>query len=448
MIQALQLLLSLSLLVTLHELGHYLAAKAFGCRVEKFYLFIDWKFSLFKKQIGETEYGIGWLPLGGYVKIAGIIDESLDTDGLEKDPEPWELRGKPAWQRLIVFLGGVTVNFILAFFIYSLSLLYWGETYLPNDKLENGIVVNTAGLELGLQDGDKLVSIDGAPIIEFDIAGIMNSVLFQGANEIIVNRNGEATSLIITKEQINTIIKNLQEYNKEGLIMAPANSWTITGFASDSSLAEGVGLLVGDQIASINGVETPFNSPSSRSLLKSLAGKKIELGINRMGVDTFFSFSLGEKAEVMLGVVGLPTFDRSDLQIKDYSLLSCIPAGWKKTTNMVDSYLGQLKVIFNPKSHGYKHVGGVISIGKMFPETWNWAVFWNMTAILSIILAIMNLLPIPALDGGHALIAIGEMITGKKLNIKVLEYLQVVGMIMLFTLLIYANGMDVWRLFN
>lgn len=448
MIQALQLLLSLSLLVTLHELGHYIAAKAFGCKVEKFYLFIDWNFALFKKKIGETEYGIGWLPLGGYVKIAGIIDESLDTSGLEKDPEPWELRAKPAWQRLIVFLGGVTVNFILAFFIYSLSLVYWGETYLPNDKLKNGVVVNTAGTELGFLDGDKLVSIDGVQVIDFDIAEIMNSILFQGAEEIIVDRGGDNITLRVTKDKINTIIKNLQEYNKEGLIMAPANPWTITGFASDSTLAESVGLLIGDRITSINKRPTPYNSPSSRLHLRSLANQNIKLGVSRVGLDTIFEFSLGERSEIMLGITGPPTFNREDLERKDYSLLSCFPAGWNKTTDMVSSYLGQLKVIFNPKSHGYKHVGGVISIGKMFPESWNWEVFWNMTAILSIILAIMNLLPIPALDGGHALIAIGEMITGKKIPIKILEYLQVIGMVMLFTLLIYANGMDVVRLFN
>ena len=441
MIQTLQLILSLSILVVLHEFGHYITARFFGCRVEKFYLFMDWNFALFKKKIGETEFGIGWLPLGGYVKIAGFIDESMDAEGLESAPQPWELRAKPAWQRLIVMLGGIIVNILLAWFIYSALLFSWGEKYTPIDSFKHGFSFNEGGETLGFVDGDQILSIDGVELKEYNPMLIMSAILFEGAQEVAVFRDGRPNSVKINAENTNDVINNIQNY--VGNILEPRIPWVVGGFMPNS-IGKKSGLIKGDRIVAINDFETLFMSSEALMYLKENAGKPISLTIQR-GDDWT------EKLNMTLGNDGLigVTFLTSEYErLRSYSLLASIPAGLIKTKNMVKMYWGQVKTIFNPKTGGYKHVGGVISIGKMFPNSWDWFSFWSMTALLSIILAIMNLLPIPALDGGHALIAVGEMITGKKIPIKVLMPLQIAGMIMLFALLIYANGMDVVRLFN
>lgn len=441
MIQFLQLLLSLSILVVLHEFGHYITARFFGCRVEKFYLFMDWGFALFKKKIGETEFGVGWLPLGGYVKISGFVDESMDDKGLESPPQPWELRSKPAWQRLIIMLGGIVVNILLAWFIYSMVLFSWGESYTPMEKLQDGFVFNEGGEKLGFVDGDQLVSIDGVDLIEYDPSFIISSILFEGAREVVVLRNKKPVFIKIDPDIVNEIINNFQNYT--GNIASPNIRWVVGEFLPNSA-GEKSGLLVGDQITAINDFKVNFFSDSVITYLKSLAGQKITLAVKRgTGWDKNIELVLGDDG--MIGVI--PSFSNYE-EHRSYSLLASIPAGLKKTQKTLKMYWGQVKTIFNPKTGGYKHVGGVISIGKMFPGEWDWLSFWSMTALLSIILAIMNLLPIPALDGGHALIAILEMVSGKKIPIKVLMPLQIAGMIMLFALLIYANGMDVVRLFN
>tara|TARA_A100001011_G_scaffold249967_1_gene258283 strand:- start:1050 stop:2378 length:1329 start_codon:yes stop_codon:yes gene_type:complete len=442
MIQALQLLLSLSILVVLHEFGHYITARMFGCRVEKFYLFMDWKFALWKKKIGETEFGLGWLPLGGYVKISGFIDESMDSDGLESDPEPWELRAKPAWQRLIVMLGGIIVNILLAWLIYSMVLFSWGEEYIPVEKLTHGLSFNEGGKKLGFQDGDLLVSIDGVRLVEFDNMMLMSSILFEGAKSVLVNRGGEDVLISIDNLLINDIISNLGP--SSGPLLSPNFEWIIGEFVK-GSVAERAGLKRGDQILAINDLETPFFNSVARDYLRSQAGQTITVVVQRGfgGRVENVPVELGED-----GFLGLSPLMDKYFDSREYSFLSSFSGGLNKTINMVNMYWGQMKTIFNPKTGGYKHVGGVISIGKMFPGEWNWLVFWSMTALLSIILAIMNLLPIPALDGGHALIAITEILTGKKLPLRVLMPLQVAGMIVLFALLIYANGMDIVRLFN
>ena len=444
MIQALQLLLSLSILVVLHEFGHYITAKIFGCRVEKFYLFMDWKFSLFKKKIGETEFGIGWLPLGGYVKISGFIDESMDTDGVESPPENWKLRAKPAWQRLIVMLGGIVVNLILAWFIYSMILIAWGEKYVSNENLVDGISFSAAAESLGFVDGDKLISIDDESIVEYDDLMIISSILFNGGERVLVERGGREVVVKINSEDINRIIKNLSA--SDGAFVTPNYKWIVGSFI-EGSVAEKHGIRKGDRILGINDIGTIFYTEEARKTLLLNAGKNINILVERY----FKGDTLYKHIDVALddsGMLGVnPNLDMY-MESRSHTVLSSIPAGLTKTGDMISMYWGQMKTIFNPKTGGYKHVGGVISIGKMFPNNWNWYAFWSMTALLSIILAIMNLLPIPALDGGHALIAILEMISGKKIPIKVLMPLQIVGMFILFALLIYANGMDVLRLFN
>jgi len=443
MIQTLQLLLSLSILVVLHEFGHYITAKMFGCRVEKFYLFMDWHFALFKKKIGETEFGVGWLPLGGYVKIAGFIDESMDSSGLESTPEPWELRAKPAWQRLIVMLGGIIVNLLLAWLIYSMILFCWGERYTPMNSLVDGISFNSAGKQLGFQDGDLLVSIDGVQVLEFDQMMLMSSILFEGAQNVIVSRGGEDISILIDEQLVKQIISDLDLSN--GPLLSPNFKWVIGDFL-ESSVAEKAGLKRGDRILGIDDLKTEFyHANSVIDYLKSKSGESIVLMVEKLFTKEIelIDISLGED-----GLLGVIPSTKEYLNSRSYSFLSSFGAGWNKSLNVIKMYWGQMKTIFNPSTGGYKHVGGVISIGKMFPGEWNWLVFWSMTALLSIILAIMNLLPIPALDGGHAVIALAEMITGKKLPLKVLMPLQIAGMIILFALLIYANGMDIIRLFN
>ncbi len=440
MIQAIQLLLSLSILVVLHEFGHYITAKMFGCRVEKFYLFMDWKFAIFKRKIGETEFGLGWLPLGGYVKISGFVDESMDDSGLDTPPEPWELRAKPAWQRLVVMLGGVVVNILLAWFIYSMILFSWGETYMPIKTLDDGFSFNEGGEMLGFVDGDILISIDGAELIEYDPMNIASAILFEGAKDVQLIRSGKSMTLEIDPKSVNSVINNIGSFS--GNLIEPNIQWIVGGFVP-GSLGEKHGLKSGDQITLVNKMQTPFYSNEIRGYLQSQANKTILLTILRDGYVKELSIPLSEDG--FLGVI--PSTKKYE-KTRSFSFLQSFPAGFIKTKKMTSMYWGQVKTIFNPKTGGYKHVGGVISIGKMFPGEWNWFVFWSMTALLSIILAIMNLLPIPALDGGHALIALGEMLTGKKLPIKILMPLQIAGMIVLFALLIYANGMDVIRLFN
>lgn len=443
MIQTLQLLLSLSLLVVLHEFGHYITAKMFGCKVEKFYLFMDWNFALFKKKIGETEFGIGWLPLGGYVKIAGFIDESMDSTGMESIPQPWELRAKPAWQRLIVMLGGIVVNLLLAWLIYSMILFSWGDTYTPMNKLVDGISFNDDGEKLGFQDKDILVSIDGKPTTEFDQLMLMSSILFEGAKNIIVIRDERETSILIDNNIVKEIISNLDM--SKGPLLSPNYKWVVDSFLS-SSVAQKAGLEIGDRVLAIDSLDTKFyNNASVINYLTSKAGEEIALMVEKSFTKDIVLINVNLGDDGLLGVV--PSTSEY-MEARSYSLLPSFIAGWEKSINVIKMYWGQVKTIFNPSTGGYKHVGGVISIGKMFPGEWNWFVFWSMTAMLSIILAIMNLLPIPALDGGHALIAIVEMVSGKKIPIKILMPLQVAGMVILFALLIYANGMDVIRLFN
>jgi regulator of sigma E protease len=438
-LQAGQLILSLSILVILHELGHFIPAKIFGCRVEKFYLFFDPWFSLVKKKIGDTIYGIGWLPLGGYVKIAGMIDESMDKEQLKQPAQSWEFRSKPAWQRLIIMIGGVTVNVLLAFFIYAMILYKWGETKLPMSSLNNGVwIVDTVVNEIGLKNGDKIISVNDEKVHYFDD---INASLMLG-DHIDIIRDNQLIKLSIPVNFIEKIV----EKGKRSILLMPRVP-CIVGEVGKGTAAEKNGLLANDKIVGIDSTKIDFFD-QVKPLITSRAGDSIQLHIVRNGqpmvlnsvinADTSIGFfpavpSLSEMKEQ-----GLYNFET-----RNFSFFGSFPAGVKKAGEKLSNYVSQFKKILNPSTGAYKGLGGFKSMGSIFPKSeWDWEAFWNITAFFSIVLAFMNLLPIPALDGGHVLFTLYEMATGRKPNEKFLEYAQIVGMVLLFGLMIYANAND------
>jgi len=438
-LQAGQLILSLSILVILHELGHFIPAKIFGCRVEKSYLFFDPWFSLVKKKIGDTIYGIGWLPLGGYVKIAGMVDESMDKEQLKQPAQPWEFRSKPAWQRLIIMIGGVTVNVLLAFFIYAMILFKWGETKLPMSSLNNGIwIVDTVINEIGLHNGDKIVSVNDEKVAYFDN---INSSLMLG-DHMDITRDGQPMRLAIP---VN-IIEKIVEKGKRSTLLMPRVP-CIVGEVGAGTAAEKNGLLANDKIIGIDSFKIDFFD-QVKPLIAQRAGDSVQLHIIRSGKslvlnsvinpDTSIGFFPAVPSLAEMKDQGLYTFET-----KNFSFLASFPAGVKKAGEKLSSYVSQFKKILNPSTGAYKGLGGFKSMGSIFPKyEWDWEAFWNITAFFSIALAFMNLLPIPALDGGHVLFTIYEMVTGRKPNEKFLEYAQIVGMALLFGLMIYANAND------
>ncbi len=444
-IKATQFILSLSLLIVLHELGHFIPAKLFKTKVEKFYLFFDYKFSLFKKKIGETVYGIGWIPLGGYVKIAGMIDESMDIEQMKEEPKSWEFRSKPAWQRLIIMLGGVFVNFVLGIFIYIMLLYTYGEKYLPNENVKDGVWVrDSLAIEVGLQNGDKILAVDGNSIKKFsDI-----TIEFINGNSYTIERNGE----ILEKElPINFIDKLISKKQKIGMIVRPRTPFIIAE-VPENSINKSVKLQDKDILVGINGNPIKYFD-EAENLLKEFAGKEISVSIKREEEIKTLDIKVSDqgKLEVLtygLGLSDLEKLGYYDLANKNYSFLQAIPAGTKKSYETLANYVKQLKKIFNPSTGAYKGLGGFISIGNIFPSTWSAESFWNITAFLSIMLGFMNLLPIPALDGGHVVFTLWEMITGRKPGDKFLEYAQVTGFILLIALLLFANGNDLFRLFQ
>jgi len=434
LVKAAQFFLSLSILIVLHELGHFIPAKIFKTRVEKFYLFFDPWFSLFKKKIKGTEYGIGWLPLGGYVKIAGMIDESMDTEQMKQPPQPWEFRSKPAWQRLIIMIGGVTVNVILAIVIYAGTLAYWGEEYLPTENVKFGISVNEVGRQVGFQNGDKIVSVDGQTISNF--AKVPLEIIL-GAERVQVMRNGSLETIIITDEDIKNII------TAPGF-MSPRIPYIVGQFAENSA-AEAAGLLLDDQVVAFNGKKLMYFDEYVDSI-PEYAGKTIALTVLRGGMPVNVNIDVPESGRIGVYPGQDPKWFKTET--RTYSIAEAIPGGWRKSKETLSNYIRQFKIIFNPDTEAYKSVGGFITIGSQFPSTWDWMFFWNFTAFLSIMLAFLNILPIPALDGGHVVFVLWEMLTGKKPPEKVLEYAQMVGFIILLGLLFFANGQDILRLFN
>ena len=441
-LKAAQLLLSLSILVVLHEFGHYITAKWFKCRVEKFYLFFDPWFSIFKKKIGETEYGIGWLPLGGYVKISGMVDESMDKDQLNKPAQPWEFRSKPAWQRLIIMLGGVTVNVLLAFIIYAGILMHWGEEKIPNSSLKNGVWVSDSLMyDIGLRSGDKIVSVNGDSIKYFD--DVAKKILFSGGGNIEVLRNDKPTNVTIPVGLIGQLVE--KKRSKIPLLLQRFPTVMGSFEKADTSPAKKAGLKEWDRIVKVDSVPVQFLDEIA-AYFSQHKSKEVALTVERNG--SFVMLPVAVNVDGKIGTT-LPSREQMDslgyfkTEHTSYSFFKAFPAGVKLAYTKLGEYIQQFKLIFQPSTGAYKGVGGFKSMGSVFSgNTWDWEQFWNITAFFSIVLAFMNLLPIPALDGGHVLFTLIEMVTGRKPSEKFLEYAQIAGMIILLSLMLYANGND------
>lgn len=438
LIKILQLILALSILVLVHEFGHFLFARIFKIRVEKFYLFFDPWFSLFKykPKNSDTEYGIGWLPLGGYCKISGMIDESMDKEAMKQEPQPWEYRSKPAWQRFFVIFGGVLFNFILAVVIYTGLLAVWGEEYIKNSDVTTGVRVNELAYEIGFRNGDRIISFEEHQTDNFQELQV--DLIRTQAKYAKVLRDGDTITVNIDQSYIPAILntRGMFDFGIPYIIEA----------IPDSSINAQSGLQPEDRILALNGTNSEY-------LLDAL-----EFLGNHKGDSLVATVARGE--EIMLIPIATDTAGKMQVipksQLSDfykiternYSFFTAIPAGFNKTIKTVGNYWKELKLIFSPKTEAYKSVGSFITIGSIFPSTWNWQIFWNLTAFLSVMLAVLNILPIPALDGGHLLFTLYEIITGKKPSDKFLEYAQTVGMLLLLALMIFALGNDFFRLFN
>lgn len=438
LIKAAQLFLSLSILIVLHELGHFIPAKLFGTRVEKFYLFFDIKFSLFKKKIGDTVYGIGWLPLGGYVKIAGMIDESMDKDQMAQPPQPWEFRTKPAWQRLIIMLGGVFVNFVLGFVIYMMILFVWGTNYATKDDIKYGFGVTKTMENQGFKQGDRIVSVDDIPFYEME--DINTYLLFRDVTNIQVEREtGEIANLSVP-EDIGTQLFEAGDLPA----MTPRRPFQLDSITPDSP-AEKAGLLVTDKLVSINGSTINYLSDLSYTL-KNSGITEMDLVVNRNGDNTLLKIT--PNADFTIGIITTGTDpDYVKISHRDYSFGESITKGASLGYWKIKDYLAQFQYIFTKK--GAAQVGGFAAIGNMFPPSWNWKAFWEITAFLSIMLGVLNLMPIPALDGGHVMFLLYEIVSGRKPGDKFMEYAQLIGFILLISLVLFANGNDIYKaIFN
>jgi len=431
LIKIIQFFLCFTILIGIHELGHFVMARVFKIRVEKFYIFFDLGFSLFKFRRGDTEYGLGWLPLGGYCKIAGMIDESMDTEQMKQPAKPDEFRTKPAWQRFLVMIAGVVMNVVLAVTIYIGICYTWGDTYFSNADAKWGYNFNEAGHKLGFHDGDRFVSIDGEEVD--DINKIVNALIItEGDRSVVVERNGQQVELTLPLDEL---ISMRQQKGYEDLI-ALRRPFTVDSVMFESAAA----LHVGDEIVGINDVEG-LDFPAYQKYLKAYAGDSVLLKVLRGGDVLELSVPLSE------GRIGVMTQYPFEMRTQKYTFWESIPAGIHRTGKVISSYWDQLKMIVQPKTKMYEELGGFIAIGSIFPSTWDWQDFWMKTAFLSIILAVMNILPIPGLDGGHAIFTFWEMITGRKVSDKVLEAAQYVGLIIILLLLVYANGNDIYRFF-
>lgn len=433
-----QFLLSLSLLIVLHELGHFIPAKLFKTRVEKFYLFFDVKFSLLKKKIGETEYGIGWLPLGGYVKIAGMIDESMDKEQMALPPQPWEFRSKPAWQRLIIMLGGVTVNFILAIIIYIGMAFVYGNTYIANSELKDGVWVSSpVGEELGFKTGDKIIAVDGKKVEKFN--DVPYSVNF--AKEVTVERNGAEQAIKLPVDVLDKVMKNEKRYLD---LRIP---FIVAGL--DEASPNKNTLEKGDLLLSIDGKKMRY-ADEVMAFNKENVGKTFDAVVFRNEKEENVKLSVNNdgKLGVMQGGVKIDNLEKLgyyNISRETFSFAESFPAGIQRSKEELGRYITQLKAIVNPDTGAYKGVGGFYAIFNVFPSVWSWEYFWGITAFLSIMLGVMNLLPIPALDGGHVMFLLFEIITRKKPSEKFMERAQVAGFFILIALVLFANGNDIYK---
>jgi regulator of sigma E protease len=458
LVKAAQLIMSLSILVILHELGHFIPAKIFKTRVEKFFLFFDAWFSIMKFRkvdgkwrawyfaknktgsdlsTGKTEIGVGWLPLGGYVKISGMIDESMDKEQMKQPAQPWEFRSKPAWQRLIIMLGGVTVNVLLAVLIYIVMLAAWGDEYLPTRNVKFGISCDTLALEMGLKNGDKIITVDNKYVEDFQ--KIPAEIILEEARTIQVIRDGAPLNINIPEGFISKLIKH-----KSPDFIGLLYPFEVADFTK-SSPAKKAGIKVNDKIIGLNGKWLNYFDEFRAEVVK-FKNKNVNVAVLRLKDTLQIPVLVSDEGTIGVQRKELSTY--FDFKKHEYSLLAAIPAGAVKAYKAFGNYLKQLKLIFSPETKAYESLGGFISIGKIFPAEWDWMAFWNLTAFLSIILAIMNVLPIPALDGGHVLFLLYEIITRRKPSEKFMEYAQYAGMIFLIGLLILANGNDIVKLFK
>jgi regulator of sigma E protease len=442
-----QLLLSLSILVTLHEMGHYLTARWFKTKVEKFYLFFDFlfpfanlmNFSIWKKKIGDTEYGIGWFPLGGYVKIAGMIDESNDKDFLNQEPQPWEFRTKPAWQRLIIMLGGVIVNFILGGLIYAGVLWTWGTEYLPAKNATHGIFADSLGRQIGLRDGDMITFIDKSPFEKFSEPAVKRAIIIDNAQSITVMREGSSLVLNIPEDFSKILAAHA---NKDKELFSLRVPFVADRLASESP-AESAGIKSGDQLIAFNNSPTPFFQDFFQ-MARENPGKEAVITLVRNNTDTLTkTLTLTNEGKIGVYPKGPGHFFKAERF--DYSLLAALPAGFVRGFDFLAVQLKAFGQMFKGKIKASDSLGGFASIGQMFGSEWLWERFWNMTAALSIILAFMNLLPIPGLDGGYVMFLLIEIVTRRKPSDKVMEMAGTIGFILIITLMLWANGLDIVR---
>ncbi len=438
--QVFYLILSLSILVVLHEFGHYITAKWFGCRVEKFYLFFNPWFSLFKKKIGDTEYGIGWLPLGGYVKISGMIDESMDKEAMKLPPQDYEFRSKPAWQRLIIMLGGIIVNVLLAFIIYAMVLFVWGEAKIPAASVKNGIwVQDSVLLKAGFKNGDKITAIDGETIEYFD--EIQPKLLL--SKSVLVERDGKPLAIAMDENFIEQLVESKKRVGN--LLMQRLPALVGEYDAKDSSTGKKIGLQPMDKITSIDSFPVQYYDDMT-AILSNKKNQTVTLQIERKGSPIAIDAPVNQDGRIGIPILSFEQYDSLGvfkLDKKKYGFFEAIPAGVSMALGKLKFYIDQFRLILNPKTGAYKGLGGFKSIGSIFPTHWGeWEIFWRLTGFLSIILAFMNILPIPALDGGHVVFTLVEMITGRKPSEKFLEYAQIVGMVLLLGLMLFANFND------
>ena len=436
-----QFLMSLSLLIILHELGHFIPAKAFKTRVEKFYLFFDVKFSLFKKKIGDTVYGIGWLPLGGYVKISGMIDESMDTEQLAQEPQPWEFRSKPTWQRLIIMLGGVTVNFLLAVFIYIGMSYFYGDKFLPVQNIKDGLLIeNTVANKAGLLTGDNVIAVDGEKIENY--SQIAEKVLF--GNKITIERDGEQSTITFPEDFLSQLIDS----KEKGLI--DLREPFVVVQVPDTSYNKNSGIRKGDIIVALNDFDTKY-ADQVKVGLEKFKGQEVTAKVLRDKSEISIPLKISNESKLGLVYASGSTTETLEalgyykFETKKYGFFESFPVGIKKTGDKISSYITQFKAIFTPSTGAYKGVGGFKAIYDIFPSFWSWQVFWSITAFLSIMLGVLNLLPIPALDGGHVMFLLYEMISGRKPGDKFMEYAQMVGFFILIALVLFANGNDIYK---
>lgn len=441
-IKILQVILSLSLLVVVHELGHFMFAKIFKCRVEKFYLFFNPWFSLFKFKYKDTEYGMGWLPVGGFVKIAGMVDESMDKDQMAQPPQPWEYRSKPAWQRFFIIIGGVTMNILLAFVIYVGISMTWGESYIKNSDVTNGYAFSELGHAAGFQNGDKIISVGSEDIEKY--SQIPMAMLLSPEREVVVSRvdsTGSAgqVTIALSDAMINQMLKSRDFIQLRMPFVVAA---VVAGAPADAA-----GFVKGDRLVGVDGVPMAYFDEFKQVFASRNAGDTLALAVLR-GTDTLVMPTVLRDGNTIGVQLDMNLADNYTISTVDYNFTQAIGAGYSRAIAEVGNYFKQLKLIFSPDTQAYKEVGGVITIGKIFPGEWNWFSFWNITALLSIMLAVLNILPIPALDGGHLVFIIYEMITRRAPSQRFMEYAQYVGFVLLITLIVFANGNDILKLFR